>query len=162
MGKIWVHIAPDVVADGAEAKGLLSDTLKADLTKAMVDRIIKALPADKYSTDEADKPKKTTDAYNAIKIAAELTFKVETQGSKMTVTCTVKTIWQAIRAPSTEAGNMLGIASKGAAAENRGSGERGVMRNAGDAMDAFVDPLIKLMLDNPNYKSYGKKLGLPL
>jgi len=160
--KIWVYIAPAVTPDGDEATALLSDTLKEGLSTAVVGRIVGALPADKYSTDDRDKPAKITDAYNALKIAAELIFKVTTQGSKMTVDCTLKAVFEAIRAPQTTAGNLLVSGSKGAAAENRGAGEKGVLKIAPDALDAFVAPLIKQMLDNPNYKSYGKKLGLPL
>ncbi|MDZ4782630.1 MAG: hypothetical protein SGJ19_20480 [Planctomycetia bacterium] len=162
MGKIWVYIAPVVVPDGAGATGLMSDTLTAALSTMVVNRIAGALPADKYTTAATDKPIKITSGYNAIKIAAELTLKVETQGSKMTVGCTLKTVWEAIRAPSTAAGNLLGSAAKGAAAENRGTGEAGVIKIAPDALDPVVAPLVTLMLNNPNYTSYGKKLGLPL
>lgn len=162
MGKIWVHLEPVISADGSVAKGALTDTAKEAVTKALVKRITAALPADKFSTADADKPIKVTDAYNAIKIVATLTLKVETQGSKMTVTATLKTVFEAIRAPATKDGNMLGVASKGAAADNRGLEERHFLRNVDDVLDAIVDPLVKQVMSNPNFKSYGQKLGLPL
>lgn len=162
MGKIWIHIETVVSPDGSEAKALLTDSLKEMVNKSLIERIVVALPEDKFSTAARDKPIKVTDAYNAIKVVARLTLKVETQGSKMTVGTTLRLDFEAIRAPNTTGGNLLSTASKGASVENRGTGERAAARNVDDVLDAIVAPLVKQVLTNPNFKSYGSKLGLPL
>ncbi len=162
MGKIWVHIEPVVTSEHAGTKAVLTDSLKEALSTLMVERITGALPADKFSTENKDKPIKVTDAYNALKVVATLNLKVETMGSKMSVTCDLKINIEAIRAPKTTAGNLLGSNSKTATAENRGSGEKDIIANAKDALDPIVARGVKQILDHPTFKSYGKNLGLPL
>lgn len=163
MGKkIWVYIEPAVTSDGAAGKTALTDTAKEAVTNSMVAKITAALPAEKFSTADADKPIQVTDAYNAIKIVPTLTIKVETQGSKMTVTCTLKMTFEAIRAPATKNGNLLGTGSKTAGAENRGLEERHFLRNVDDVLDAIAAPLATQVMSNPTFKSYGKNLGLAL
>jgi hypothetical protein len=162
MGKIWVHIEPVISPDGDEAKGALTDSLKELLSAALVTRITAALPAEKFSTAAGDKPIKSTDAYNAIKVVGRFQMKIEMQGSKMTLTTQLRLDFEAIRAPSTAAGNLIASGSKGAAVENRGTGEKAILRNAEDALDAIAGPLVKQIMVNPNFKSYGQKMGLPL
>lgn len=160
--KIWIFIETIITPDGAEAKGTLTDSVQETVTKALVERITAALPEDKFSTAVTDKPIKVTDAYNALKIVAKLALQIETQGSKMTVGATLKIEFQAIRAPSTTGGNLIGTASKGATVENRGTGERALARNVDDVLDAIAGPTVKQVLTNPNFKKYGATMGLPL
>ncbi len=162
MGKIWVHIEPVVTSDHAGTKALLTDSLKEALSAALVERITGALPADKFSTENKDKPIKVTDAYNALKVVATLNLKVETMGSKMSVVCVLKLNFEAIKAPRTTAGNLLGSGTSTATAENRGSGEKDIVANAKDSLDAIVAPLVKKIMDHPTFTKYGKDLGLPL
>lgn len=162
MGKIWVHIEVAFAPEGDEAKAAMTQTLKSTLTKSVTDKITAALPADKFSASIADKPTAVSQAYNAIKIVATLNLKVETQGSQMTVTGTLKTQFEAIKAPSTLNGNLLISGSKGASSQRRGSGEFGVTNGTNEVLDAVVGLLIKQMITNPTFISYGKKMGLPL
>ncbi len=159
---IWVHIEPVIQPDGSEAKAALTQTLKATLSKDIFDRLTKALPKDKFNTKKEDKPKVASTAYNAIKIVAELSLKVETKGSSMLVDCKLNTVWEAIKAPHLKPGDLILWKKMGAAATNRGSGERGIVSGASQVLDSIVEPIVKEVLKNPHFTSYGKKLGLPV
>jgi hypothetical protein len=162
MAKIWVHIAPSITPDGNEAKSALKEALKVTMRDLLVARINKALPDDRFSTKAADKPKGDGATYNAIKITPQLNLKLETKGSQMKVSCDVKMIFEAIKTPNLKVGNLLGQGSKGAMVENRGSGERAIVALTTDALDAIIAPLVKKVLTNPRFTSYGRSLGLPL
>ncbi len=162
MAKIWVYVEPSVGPDGQEAKTALTRTLKATIEKALVDQTAKSLPADKFTAKPTDKPTGKSTSYNAIKVAAGLKLKVETKGSLLKVACDLKMVFEAIKTPDVKIGNLLGSASKGAAVENRGSGERAIASFTSDALDAIVGPLVKQVISHPRFSSYGKSVGLPL
>jgi hypothetical protein len=162
VAKIWVHIEPSVAPDGEEAKTALTRTLKATIEKALVEQVGKALPDEKFTVKPMDMPKGISGSYNAIKVSPGLKLKVETKGSLMKVGCDLKMVFEAIKTPNVKIGNLLGSGSKGAAAENRGSGERAIASIAGDALDAIVGPLVKQVMAHPRFTSYGKSVGLPL
>lgn len=162
MAKIWVHIETAITPADDATKAVLTDSLNESISAALVERITGALPADKFSTANKDKPIKATDAYNALKIVADLNLKVATQGSKMSVTCDLKVTIEAIRAPITKPGSLLGSGGKGVTVERRGSGERGISGHTNECLDHIAAPLVKQIINHDTFKSYAKKLGLPL
>ena len=162
MAKIWVYIEPSVTADGAEAKTALTETLKTTIQKMLLGLTSKALPGDKYTANPTDKPSGISETYNAMKVSPAVKLKVESRGSMLKVACDLKMVFEAIKTPGTKNGNLLGSGSKGAAAENRGSGERAIANSAADALDAIVEPLVKQVMTNLQFKSYSKQVGLPV
>ena len=162
MAKIWVYIKPSVIPDGKESKTALTKTLTTTIETDLAGRIGKSLPADKFTTKETDKPKGIFQSYNGLKVTAELKFKVETKGSQMKVTCTLKVVFEAIKTQELKIGELLASASKGAAVERRGSGERAIVSLTSDALDNIVEPAVKQVMSNKSFISYGKSKGLPL
>ena len=128
----------------------------------LVARTTKALPADKFSTKPADKPKGDGKTYDAIMITPQLKIKVETKGSLMKLGCDLKLIFSAIKTPVLKNGNLLGQASSNVLVEDRASGDKGIEKLTDQALDAVVAPLVKKVLSNPHFVSYGQSLNLPL
>jgi hypothetical protein len=162
MAKIWVHINTLVFPDSTATKDILTPSLKGLLKKVLVDLAAEALPADKFTAKPTDKPTGTSKTYNALKLTETLNFKVETAGSKQTVSCALKMEFEGIKTPSTDGGNLIISGSKGAAADNRGSGEQSIATGARDALEAIVEPLVKKLITSGAFTAYGKSQGLPL
>ncbi len=161
MAIIWVHINPVVSSEGTAAKGAFTPSAKQQIEKLLVKLIDQELPAQQFSTDKAHKPKGTAKAYDAIKVTAELALTIDTAGSRMTVASSLKLVFEAIRMPNLKPGNLLGSGSKGATVENRGTGEKSVVSFTKEALDIIVAPLVKLIVTNKRFRSYGESLGLP-
>jgi hypothetical protein len=166
---IWVFIKPFVLPDGDTAKNALpkhlkekDKTLKEAIEQSLLDRILKSLPKDKYSNKEADKPAGVSKSFNAIRITGDITLKVETKGSTMKVTCSLKVVIEAIKTPDIQNGELLISGSSGAFSENRGSDERAIAAGANDVLDSIVEPLITKLITHNNFIATGKRLGLPL
>jgi hypothetical protein len=159
---IWVHIEPVFEPDGQEAKTALTQSLKTALSKEIFDRLTKALPKDKFNTKKEDMPKVAPTDFRSLKIVAEMKLKVETRGSSMIVDCQLNTVWEGIRAPILRPGNLIVWKKMGGAAKNRGSGEKGIISGVVQVLDSTVDLIVKEVLKNPHFTSYGKKIGLAL
>jgi hypothetical protein len=161
MGVIWVHVEPDVVAEGP-AMGLLTESGKETIRQAAVDQVVRALPKG-FTTETKLKPKKAQgNAPNAIKLAVTVVLGIETKGSSMTVDFDFRMVVQAIQSPKLDSGKLMSSGNSGIKITNRGSAERHVIGFAETGLQHVVPKFVPKVLTQDTLKAYGRRLGLPM
>lgn len=162
MGKTWVYIEPSVKSSSEEAKTLLAKRKKA-IQEKLVASTKSALP-NSFSTEDSDKPKKkpSTAVANAIKAVCSLNLNVESKGRMLATYGEFEIILEAIQAPSTSKGKLMGRAKTKGGVENAGTVEKEFDASFDQLLNELYMPLVEKTVTSSAFKKNADQNGITL
>ena len=148
MAKIWVEIVPTVLSDGDEAKSVLTKPIKEKIGKAMIKKTADGLPSN-FSDKDGDKPKDKRDdhAARAVRLAEQLTIKLETTGSRVSM--------DGVLVLSLETLKLKSASEKGEAAGEYTRNAKGLEKRG--TVDKVLDDLIEQLLKELDPGAFASK-----
>jgi len=162
MGKTWIFIEPSVKASSEEAKTLLAKQKKA-IEQKLVESTKTALPKT-FSAEDGDKPKKKPDTAvaNAIKAVCQLDLNVESKGRMLATYGEFEINLEAIQAPSTSKGKMMGRAKTKGGVENSGTVEKEFDASFDQLLKELYIPLVEKTMTSSAFAKNAEQNGITL